>query len=151
MLIGIPDIWHFILASRSPRREQLLKEVGLEFDVRIKDYKEDYPLHLSGSEIAEYLAHDKALQFEGEISDHDIVITADTLALHIATALQKKIVALFGPTSVNEIELYGKGIKLLALEGCKCYYKKYCSEEISCMEKITPDMVIKAIAELTGK
>jgi len=79
MLIGIPDIWHFILASRSPRREQLLKEVGLEFDVRIKDYKEDYPLHLSGSEIAEYLAHDKALQFEGEISDHDIVITADTI------------------------------------------------------------------------
>jgi ADP-heptose:LPS heptosyltransferase len=81
----------------------------------------------------------------------DLVITADTLALHIATALQKKIIALFGPTSSNEIELYGKGIKLIAQDGCKCYYKKYCSEDVSCMEKITPDMVIKAITELTGK
>lgn len=75
----------------------------------------------------------------------DVVITADTLALHIATALEKKIIALFGPTSSNEIELYGKGIKLISPDGCKCYYRKYCSEKISCMEKISPDMVIESI------
>lgn len=79
MLIGIPDNWHFILASRSPRREQLLKELGLKFDIVIKDYKEDYPVNLSGPEIAEYLAHEKAIRFQGGISDNDIVITADTI------------------------------------------------------------------------
>ena len=79
MLIGIPDTWHFILASRSPRRQQLLNELGLKFDVVIKTYKEEYPVSLSGSEIAEYLAHDKSLQFKGAISDNDIVITADTI------------------------------------------------------------------------
>ena len=86
------------------------------------------------------------LEFAAIVDLCDIVITADSLALHIATALEKKVVALFGPTSSNEIELYGKGIKLLDPEGCKCYYKKYCSEEVSCMEKITPGMVLEAIS-----
>jgi septum formation protein len=79
MVIGIPDSWHFILASRSPRREQLLKELGLNFDIVIKDFQEDYPVSLSGAAIAEYLAHNKALQYIDEISDNDIVITADTI------------------------------------------------------------------------
>jgi ADP-heptose:LPS heptosyltransferase len=88
------------------------------------------------------------LEFAAIVDMCDLVITADTLALHIATALEKNIIALFGPTSVNEIELYGKGIKLLATEGCKCFYRKYCSEEVSCMEKITPEVVLEAISSL---
>lgn len=87
-------------------------------------------------------------EFAAIIDLCDLVISADTLALHIATALEKKVVALFGPTSSNEIELYGKGVKLISEDGCKCYYRKYCSEKISCMEKITPDMVFKAINDL---
>lgn len=79
MLIGIPDNWHFILASRSPRREQLLRELGLDFRIIIKDYKEEYPENLSGSNIAEYLARQKAKQFKGEIADNEVVITADTI------------------------------------------------------------------------
>ena len=85
------------------------------------------------------------LEFAEIVNLCDLVITADTLALHLATALEKKIIALFGPTSENEIELYGKGIKLSSSEGCKCYYRKYCSEGVSCMEKITSKMVIEAI------
>lgn len=79
MLIGIPENRHFILASRSPRREQLLKELGLTFDTVFKDYIEDYPVGLRGAEIAEFLSHNKALLFKGEITDRDIVITADTV------------------------------------------------------------------------
>ena len=81
----------------------------------------------------------------------DIVITADTLALHIATALEKKIIALFGPTSQMKLSFTERELSLSSPDGCNCYYRKYCSENVSCMEKITPDMVIKAIAELTGK
>jgi septum formation protein len=79
MVTGIPDNWHFILASRSPRRQQLLSELGLKFDIVIKDYQEEYPANLSGAAIAEYLSHEKALQFKNEIFDNDIVITADTI------------------------------------------------------------------------
>jgi septum formation protein len=91
MVIGIPDNWHFILASRSPRREQLLKELGLEFDIAVKDYKEEYPITLTGAGIAEYLAHEKALHFKGEITDNDIVITADTIVWCSNMVLNKPV------------------------------------------------------------
>jgi septum formation protein len=79
MIFGIPDKWHFILASRSPRRQQLLRELGLKFDIVVKEYKEDFPSDLSGSEIAEFLAYKKAMHFKDEISHNDILITADTI------------------------------------------------------------------------
>ena len=68
-----------ILASRSPRRQQLLRELGLKFDVVIKEYPETYPEGLSGEEIAIYVAHEKASSFKNEISDNEIVIAADTI------------------------------------------------------------------------
>jgi septum formation protein len=68
-----------ILASRSPRRQQLLRELGLKFDVIIKDYSETYPEGLGGEEIARYVAHLKASSFKNKISDNEIVITADTI------------------------------------------------------------------------
>lgn len=88
------------------------------------------------------------LEFAAIVDLCDLIITADTLGLHVATSLQKKIIALFGPTSANEIELYGKGIKLSSPDGCKCYYRKNCSEVVSCMEKISSEMVIEAIEQL---
>ena len=71
--------YRIILASGSPRRQQLLQELGLSFDVVVRDFPENYPEHLSGSEIAMYLAREKAKCLRDEITDHDIVITADTI------------------------------------------------------------------------
>ena len=80
MITGIPDNFRFILASRSPRRQQLLKETGLRFTVSERDFDETYPDHLRGREIAEYLAKEKASGFsEADMSDNEIVITADTI------------------------------------------------------------------------
>jgi len=87
-------------------------------------------------------------EFAAIVNQCDLMITADSLALHIGTALNKKIIVLFGPTSINEIHLYGKGKKVTAPDECKCYYNRFCSEEVSCMEKITTGMVIKAISEV---
>lgn len=68
-----------ILASRSPRRQQLLRELGLEFEIIVKDFNETYPEGLSGEEIARYVAHQKAISLIDGLSDNDIVITADTI------------------------------------------------------------------------
>jgi septum formation protein len=68
-----------ILASRSPRRQQLLSELGLKFEVRVKEYAESYPVYLNGEDIATYLAQEKARTFRDEIADNEIVITADTI------------------------------------------------------------------------
>ena len=71
--------YRLILASRSPRRQQLLRELGLKFDVVIKEYEENYPESLSGEEIARFVAHEKAASFKDNISDNEIVIAADTI------------------------------------------------------------------------
>jgi septum formation protein len=71
--------YRLILASRSPRRQELLRELGLKFDVVVRDYDEDYPRGLNGTEIAMHVAHSKALSFKNEISEREIVITADTI------------------------------------------------------------------------
>jgi len=79
MIIDLLNNKRIILASQSPRRQQLLRELGLKFDVVIKDYDESYPEGLAGAEIARYIASGKARTFKNEISDNEIVITADTI------------------------------------------------------------------------
>jgi len=80
MVRGLSEKYHFILASKSPRRQQLLTEAGLPFDVISIDYEESFPAGLEGREIAEYLSKTKALQFrKSDIGNADIIITADTV------------------------------------------------------------------------
>ena len=79
MIIDKLNDFKIILASRSPRRQQLLRELGLKFDVVIREYEEIYPEGMSGEEIARYVAHEKAASFKNEISDNEIVIAADTI------------------------------------------------------------------------
>ncbi len=79
----------------------------------------------------------------------DIVVTGDTLALHIAIALEKRVVALFGPTSFNEIDLYNRGKKVYSNLDCLCCYRKDCNISPNCMELIKPEDVFDAILSLT--
>ncbi len=79
MIIENLNKYRVILASNSPRRQQLLRELGIKFDVVIRDYKESYPEDLVGEQIAEYVANGKAITFKGEMSDNEIIITADTI------------------------------------------------------------------------
>ncbi|WP_410220112.1 Maf family protein [Pedobacter sp.] len=70
-----------ILASKSPRRQELLKGLGLDFTIELKDVDESYPAGLNPADIAVYISNQKALAFSA--SKDTIVITADTIvALH---------------------------------------------------------------------
>lgn len=66
-----------ILASQSPRRQQLLKDLGLEFEIRVADIEENYPSHLKREKIVEYLAELKADAIK--CSDDEVLITSDTI------------------------------------------------------------------------
>ncbi len=79
MIIDRLNEYKIILASRSPRRKQLLTELGLKFEVVIKEFEEVYPECLSGDEIARYVAYEKAASFKDELSYNEIVIAADTI------------------------------------------------------------------------
>lgn len=83
-----------ILASGSPRRQQFFKELGLDFEIRLKPIKEEYPSRLKHFEISDYLAQLKALPFKNELKDNDILITSDTIVWHDNKALGKPLDAL---------------------------------------------------------
>jgi heptosyltransferase-2 len=78
----------------------------------------------------------------------DIIAVGDTLAVHAAVGLRKKVVVLFGPTSPSEIELYGKGEKIIAPVDCIGCYRQSCDREPSCMDLITIEAVFDAILRL---
>jgi len=80
MLQSLLQNYKVILASGSPRRQQLLKELGLTFEVSPLDIKESYPPHLKGSDIAIYLSELKARAFDFQNQSKEcLVITADTI------------------------------------------------------------------------
>lgn len=80
---------HLILASGSPRRQEFFKNLGLDFEIRLKPIKEEYPPRLTHFEISNYLAQLKALPFRAELEPNDILITSDTIVWHNNTAIGK--------------------------------------------------------------
>lgn len=68
-----------ILGSNSPRRQELLKQLGLTFDVLVHEVDETYPEQFRREDIAMFLARKKALAFKGDVADGGIVITTDTI------------------------------------------------------------------------
>ncbi|MCB4797792.1 Maf family nucleotide pyrophosphatase [Neotamlana laminarinivorans] len=86
---------NIILASGSPRRQQFLKDLGINFEIRLKPIKEDYPNKLTHFEISNYLAELKSLPYKSELKSNDILITSDTIVWHNNKALGK-------PTDYND-------------------------------------------------
>lgn len=89
MFIPNIDDYKIILASQSPRRHYLLKEIGLEFEIKQKQFvDESYPDHLVNDEIPVFIAKQKADAF-GILQNKEILITADTIVWLKNKILQK--------------------------------------------------------------
>ena len=71
--------YELILASKSPRRQQLLRDLGLNFSVQSMDIPEVFPESLGMTEVPVYLAELKAEAFRPQLKDNQLVITADTI------------------------------------------------------------------------
>jgi len=92
--------------------------------------------------------HNSLREFFSLLNLSDLMVTSDSLALHAALGLKKKVVALFGPTSSAEVEMYGRGEKVVTPLACRCCYLTDCAVEPDCMESITPEMVFAAVRKL---
>ena len=77
-----------ILASGSPRRQQFLRELGLDFEIRLIEIEEIYPDDLKAEEITNYLASLKASAFT-TLEPNEILVTSDTIVWHNEVALGK--------------------------------------------------------------
>ena len=79
-----------VLASGSPRRQQFLKDLDLDFEIRLKEIEEVFPPHLQSFNITNYLAQLKADAFT-DLADDELLITSDTLVWLENEALGKPI------------------------------------------------------------
>lgn len=97
------DKFHIILASKSPRRQYLLRELGIQFVIETKDVDESFPAHLQGEEIPLYLCNKKADAFDGKLKEDTILITADTIVWINGHVLNKPADAEEARTMLREL------------------------------------------------
>jgi septum formation protein len=89
MMQLFPTNKKYILASNSPRRKQLLADMGISFQTRLKEIAEDYPAELPKEKVATYLSEKKAAAYLPELSDNEVLITADTTVVLDNALLEK--------------------------------------------------------------
>lgn len=89
MIHTLSTKYHIILASGSPRRQQFFKDLGLDFEIRLKSVDEVYPEHLQHHEISDYLAVLKASVFKDDLKTNEVLVTSDTVVWHEGVSLAK--------------------------------------------------------------
>ncbi len=90
-------------------------------------------------------------KFAGIVGNCDLVVTGDTLALHIAIGLKVPVVVLLGPTCHQEIELYGRGSKIISDFECSPCYLSVCPKQVSCMDALSAAAVFDSVAQMLGR
>ena len=73
--------YKLVLASGSPRRQQLFQELCIPFTVRVVPVEEDHPGNLPAAEVAAYLAKKKGQVHQKLMTDDELIITADTVVV----------------------------------------------------------------------
>ncbi len=74
--------YHIILASKSPRRQELLRGMGVDFEILTKETPENYPADLPLDEVPKYLSQQKSLAFnDDELPADYLLITSDTVVI----------------------------------------------------------------------
>ncbi|MCB0407859.1 MAG: glycosyltransferase family 9 protein [Bdellovibrionales bacterium] len=75
----------------------------------------------------------------------DLVVTGDSLGMHMAIALEKWTVAWFGPTCAHEIDLYDRGEKVISKATCGPCWKRSCEKDLMCYDQVNFDEIIESI------
>ena len=121
------------------------------FDVILLGGKQEHEKNrkiarLSG---AKYPGHFPLQQFINLVDQCDLVVTAVTMALHLAIGLGKQVVLFNNIFNKHEFELYGKGTILEPSRPCQCFYHPVCTnKEYRCMEYLSVKQVLEACRRL---
>ncbi|MCB0421448.1 MAG: glycosyltransferase family 9 protein, partial [Bdellovibrionales bacterium] len=75
----------------------------------------------------------------------DLVISGDSLGMHMSIALKKWIVAWFGPTCDHEIDIYDRGVKVLADVNCSPCWKRSCDATVMCYDRVNFETVCEGV------
>jgi heptosyltransferase-2 len=77
----------------------------------------------------------------------DVVFTGDSLGMHMAISQKKYVLAWFGPTCAQEIELFGRGEKILTTAPCAPCWKRSCEQSRMCYDQVDFNLIAKRIGE----
>ncbi|OIQ31364.1 MAG: septum formation protein Maf [Crocinitomix sp. MedPE-SWsnd] len=78
-----------ILSSKSPRRQELLKGLDIDFEIEVRPVDEIYSLDLEAEKVPSFLSKLKATAFDGDLNESDILITSDTIVILGSEILEK--------------------------------------------------------------
>lgn len=95
--------YNIICGSGSPRRQYLLKELGLDFKTVLRPVDESFPSELKAAEIPEFLSKVKASEILPDLNDNDLLITADTIVWLENAALNKPVDAQDSKRMLNQL------------------------------------------------
>jgi ADP-heptose:LPS heptosyltransferase len=90
-------------------------------------------------------------RFTGIVANCDLMVTGDTLAMHIAIGLKVPVLVILGPTCHQEIELYGRGAKIISDFECSPCYLSKCPKETTCMDATPVDQVFAEASRILSR
>lgn len=100
---------------------------------------------LAGIRVFDTGNHNSLEVFFGLVDECAVLLSADSLAMHVGIALKKQVVAFFGPTCHQEVDLFGRGEMIVTDFQCSPCYLKRCDVRPSCMQAMRPAEVEAAI------
>lgn len=104
-------------------------------------------LRADGLDVFTFKQREDLRDFIADVNSCSVVVTGDTLTLHIALALRKRVIAIFGPTSAPEIYDYQRLVKIVSPIECICCYLRTCDKKPNCMDLIPLEVVYSAVQD----
>lgn len=149
---GSADRWPKSLSTK--KTAELIDKLYKKYNAKIilfggpNEIERNKEIHkYSKSPIIDAGCGNDLVEFPAIVSACNYFITSDSLGLHIALALKRKTIALIGPTSSSELDMFSIGEKIIADSNCLCCYKKDCKS----MDKIDLQKIIKSIDKLSSQ
>lgn len=133
--------YQLILGSGSPRRQELLKSLGFEFEVKPINADESFPESLQAENIPLYLAKKKASAYPGKLKEKELLITSDTIVWCEGHVLNKPADFKEGKEMLNKLSgkmhevftavcLKSANKQVAFFDAAKVYFKNLTNEEI---------------------
>jgi len=125
-----------------------LRDKGYEVVLLGGPQEDERNQRLAHQAQVKYLGHFDLQTFVGLMDSCDVIVTAVTMAMHIALGLGKQLVLFNNIFNPHEFELYGRGVLLQPEQKCGCFFAPSCRQDSFCMETLRPKTALKAVQEL---
>ena len=98
-----------------------------------------------GDQVIDAGFDNSLMEFSSLVNTTDILLTSDSLAMHVGVALGKSTVVLVGPTSPWELDVFGKGEIIHSGIECLACYLSRCDKTVTCMNTLSPEYVVEKV------